>query len=208
MVQFASALVDLSHSIHIQFRTAIERIETIDFLFDIGPVRAVSWVFMVGECERERERNLQLGVDESTAQPSLDDAHDQILISLQQVFRITGRDVTPIFFSGGLFALCWRDVDAAELGADDGRSGYVFTADISSNGIDKNVVVAFLVDDALDGCASLCQRGRFGVVVERGEICDDVFPAAIIVDASSGVQSSAKDQSGSWIKLVNAYLVM
>lgn len=152
--------------------------------------------------------NLQLGVDESTAKPALHDSHNQILVSLQQVFRITRSNVTPIFFSSGFLAYGWCDIDTAEFSADDWCTWYVSTAGLSSDGIDKNVVVAFLVDNALDGCTSLSQRRRFCVVVEGSQIRDDMLPAAVIVDASSRVQSSVEDQPHSQIKIVGTYFVM
>lgn len=37
VIQLASAFVDLSHCLYIQLRTTIEGIETINFLFNIGP---------------------------------------------------------------------------------------------------------------------------------------------------------------------------
>lgn len=134
--------------------------------------------------------NIQLSVDEPTAQSALHNSHNQIFISFQQVLGITSGDVAPIFLSSWVFTLCGRDIDTAKLGADYWCSWYVFTSDISSDSIDENVVVALLFDNTLNRCTSLGQRGRFGVVVERCKICDDVFPATVIINASSGIQSS------------------
>lgn len=192
IIHFASSLVDLSHSLHIQLRATIKGIETIDFLFNVGPIQTVSLVLIM----REWKVNLQLGVDKSTAQSTLHNPHNQILIPFQQVLWITRGNVAPIFLSSGFLTLCWRDIDTAKFSADDWCSWRVFTSGVSRNIIDEDIVVAFLVDNSIDRGASFGQCRCFCVVVEGGKIRNDMLPAAIIINASSRIQSSAIDQSG------------
>jgi hypothetical protein len=55
------------------------------------------------------------------------------------------------------------------------------------------------------------EGGRVGVVVEGGEVCEDVFPAAVVVYRAGGIEGSG----GAWVSSLhidqesggNAYLV-
>jgi hypothetical protein len=117
---------------------------------------------------------------------------DHPLYPLQEVLRISSGGVAPVarFFLAIGSLLGQRNVDAAELGANDGRGRVVASTGIDvCDFVDKHVTPGFGAKNGVEACACLFQLGSVAVVVEGGEVGEDVFPAAVVVDAPRGIQA-------------------
>lgn len=107
----------------------------------------------------------------------------------EQVLRRVCRRVAPaalVVFVGAGGA--GGDVDAAEFGVEDGRGGFVRAAGVVGEGREEGWAVGCEERGEVGGAFG--ERGGVGVVVEGGEVGDDVFPAAVVVDGAGGVDGS------------------
>lgn len=132
-----------------------------------------------------------MGIDKSAAVTTRSHALDQLTDPLKQILRVLSRRVAPVPVTLlGSLALAGRggNVDAAELGAHDGRAGIVLAARVrAGDGRDEQVAAGLEAEDGVEACARLLQLGAVGIVVEGGEVCEDVLPAAVVVDAPRGI---------------------
>ena len=132
-----------------------------------------------------------MGIDKSAAVTTSRHALDELTDPIKQILRVRSCRVTPVPITLlGSLALAGRggNVNAAKLSAHDGRAGIVLAARVCArDGRDEQVAAGLEAEDGVDVCARLLQLGTVGVVVEGGEVCEDVLPAAVVVDAPCGV---------------------
>ena len=126
----------------------------------------------------------------------------------EQVRCVVGGRVAPGVVGLGVLvgavataAAAFSDVHAAELGAEDWGVGLVGAAGVCLCGWFFSVVALFLQGwdkdgaagggDCFDGFAAVGEDWGVGVVVESGQVRENVFPAAVVVDGPRRVESSA-----------------
>lgn len=119
-------------------------------------------------------------------------ALDHPLHPLQQVLRISSGGVAPVarLLPAIGVLVGQRNVDSAELGANNGRGWVVASPGVEvCDFVDKHVAPGFGAENGIEACARLFQFRGVAVVVEGGEVGADVLPAAVVVDAPRGIQS-------------------
>ena len=144
----------------------------------------------------EEGRYSQLSVDKGAAVSSGCDALDELAHPVEQILRTRGRRISPVPVLA-LGAIRRLDVHAAKLGAHDGRSGNVLASgvDLAGDLAHEEVTAGLLAEDLVEILARLLQDRSVGVVVEGGKVGDDVFPAAVVVDAACRIEDSANFRS-------------